>query len=77
MKTFPKFRKYTNNKSFFKIESDVNWSEIQIVGNKKMLHHFIAHQYPEKLFLQSLINFDGEGIKDSNETEFENLLLSL
>jgi len=74
MKTFPKFRKYTNNKSFFRIESELNWTEIQIVGSKKMLHHFYANQYPEKLFLQSLINFEMEGIQDSNKAEFENLL---
>jgi hypothetical protein len=74
MKSFPKFRKYANNKSFFKIESDLEWTEIQLMGSKKLIHHFYAHQYPEKLFLHSLINFEMNGVVDSNETEFEHLI---
>ena len=32
---FPVYRKYKNNKHFFKVISKNNFEEIQIIGNKK------------------------------------------
>lgn len=56
MSTFPLYRKYTNNATYFEILSDNEFEEIQKVGAKFLLHRIKAIQYPEKLRIQDMIN---------------------
>jgi len=46
--TYPQYRKYSNNKSFFKIISPEIFEEIQVLGKKKRLHKFEAKILPQK-----------------------------
>ena len=57
--SFPQYRKYKNEKSFFKISSLTEWEEIQLVGTKKILHHFTVKIMPDRNFMNDML-FDYE-----------------
>lgn len=60
--TFPVYRKYKNNKHFFKIVSRNYFEEIQVIGNRAMLHKIEARQLPEMNQVYDLVyNFAGFG----------------
>lgn len=52
---FPVYRKYKNNKSYFKILDHRNFEELQIVGSKVMLNKIKAISFPEINFIHDLI----------------------
>jgi hypothetical protein len=52
---FPVYRKYKNNKSYFKIIAPNLFEEIQLIGNKKIVKQIEAKQFPEKVFIHDLI----------------------
>ena len=51
---YPQFRKYKNNKSFFKITSEKEWEEIQIIGSKFILNQFTVKIMPDRNFIQDM-----------------------
>ena len=53
---FPYYRKLSNNKSFYRINDDKNFEEIQIIGSSKRYYKHFAEQYPEMLRIQDMIN---------------------
>lgn len=53
---FPIFRKLSNNKRFYKINSDDSFDELQVLGNKVFMLTIKAHQYLEKILIQDMIN---------------------
>ncbi len=69
--TYPQYRKYPNEKSFFKIISPTQFEEIQILGNKTTLHYFDAKILPDKNFVYDLtFNFSDHWIEcDAQEYE--------
>lgn len=69
---FPIYRKYINNKSFFIIHSENNWTEYKLVGRKYEKYDFAAVQFPEKLLIKDLIQ-KVDGIIESSEFEISNL----
>ena len=52
--SYPQYRKYNNNKSFFKIFSPTKFDEIQIFGNKITIHHFEAKILPDRNYIYDL-----------------------
>lgn len=52
---FPQYRRYKNGLSYFKILSLTEFEEIKVIGKKHMLQHVVAHQYPEKVFINDLL----------------------
>ncbi len=52
---FPIYRKYSNNKSFFKILNEIEFEELKFIGQTIELYKVKALQYPEKLFINDLI----------------------
>lgn len=71
---FPIYRKYTNGKNLFKIESERSFYQIQIIGSKVFTQFIEAKQYPEIIFISALIDMTDSHIVESNETEFEELI---
>lgn len=71
---FPIYRKYTNGKNLFKIESERSFYQIQIIGSKVFTQFIEAKQYPEIIFISTLIDMTDSHIVESNETEFEALI---
>jgi hypothetical protein len=67
---FPVYRKYKNNKSFFKILGPGLFEEIQFVGTKKFVKRVEARLYPEKMFVQDLIHDFGERALEISENEY-------
>ncbi len=52
---FPVFRKYRNDRSYFKIINPMLLEEIQIVGKQRVIHRLVANLYPDKLFIRDLL----------------------
>ena len=71
---FPQYRKYTNERSYFKILSSTELIEIQKVGKKLFKLPLFAKQFPEKQFIASLLVDDNEFITTCSACEFEVLI---
>jgi hypothetical protein len=68
---FPQYRKYNNNKSFFKIISEREFIEHKVIGKYYEHIHIIAKQYPEMVFIQDLLTLERPDFLVSDEEEFE------
>lgn len=56
---YPIYRKYKNNKSYFKIISKEEFEEIQVLGNTYTLYHFKAKILPDRNLIEDLsINYE-------------------
>ena len=53
---FPVFRKYSNNKNYFKIINLNEFIEISVIGKQVILKKHETKIYPDKLFIADLIN---------------------
>jgi hypothetical protein len=72
--TYPQFRKYHNNKAYFKIISSTEWEEIQIIGSKHILHQFIVKIMPDRNYIYDM-TFDYEkNWEKIEEEEYETKL---
>ena len=72
--SFPVYRKLSNFKQYYKINSSGEFEEIQLVKSKK--NHFIhrAEKYPEKLKIMDMIALKTPYL-ESNEDEWIELKL--
>lgn len=53
---FPIFRKYVGIDVWFKIDSLTKFTEIKMIGRKKIISDITATIYPEKQFINDMIN---------------------
>jgi hypothetical protein len=67
---FPVYRKYKNNKSYFKIIQPKLFEEIQLIGSKKIIKEVEAKQFPEMLFINDLILNYSEMADEISEEEY-------
>ncbi|CAG0989196.1 MAG: hypothetical protein HND27_03030 [Bacteroidetes bacterium] len=72
MASFPQYRKYKNNKSYFKILSEQEFYEIQLQRNQKNIYHVKVKILPDRNYLQDMLhNYTEYWDKcDKNEIEF-------
>lgn len=63
---FPVYRKYKNNKSYFKISDKENFQEIKVIGSRYFVSNIKAKLYPEKMFILSLLSVE-EAVADPIE----------
>jgi len=71
---FPQYRKLSNQKSFYRIESSVKFTEVQIMGSKRFVHSVEARQYPEKLRIMDMLNCEPPfELSDRNEFDSMNV----
>ena len=69
--TYPQYRKYKNNKSYFKVISSEIFEEIQVLGSKKTIHTFEAKILPDRNYIFDLtFNYQNHWII-CNESEYE------
>ena len=73
---FPIYRKYPNNRSFFKINSWTEFDEIQFVGSRGVLSMVEASAYPEKLRIKDMLELCGGYWLESDSGEFEQARMS-
>ena len=71
---FPQYRKLSNEKVFYKINSDREFVEIQRMGSKAFLYKFTATQYPEMLKIQDMLSLLDGIYVPSEKDEFEKLI---
>ena len=72
MKTiYPQFRKYPNNKAYFKILSDKEWEEVQIIGNKHIFNPFIVKIMPDRNYLFDMTFHYNDNWEVIEEMEYE------
>lgn len=67
---FPVYRKYKNNKSYFKIIQPDKFEEIQLIGSKKTIKLIEAKQYPEMVFIRDLVFNYSEMALEITENEY-------
>lgn len=52
---FPLYRKYANEKSYFKINSTTDLLELKLIGQAWMKYSINATQYPEIVMIRDLM----------------------
>jgi len=70
---FPVYRKYKNNKSYFKIIHSRLFEEIQIIGSKKVIKQTEAKLFPEVLFVQDLLKNYSEMADQISESDYQKI----
>ncbi len=68
---YPQYRKYLNDRSFFKIISPTEWEEIQIIGSKHVLTGFKVNIMPDRNFLHDMTFDYKENWLEIDELEYE------
>jgi hypothetical protein len=53
---FPQYRKLNNGKAYYKIVSENEFEELQIMGSKVFYHKFKVEQYPDLLRIKDMID---------------------
>lgn len=71
---FPQYRKYKNNKHFFKILSQEAFEEISFIGSKMIVHTTIAKILPDRNFIDDLLNDLGNTAEVITEDEYQKQL---
>lgn len=71
---FPLYRKYKNNKNYFKITSENEFEELSIIGTKLIIKKHQAKILPDRNFIFDLIENSDTLFLDSSEEEYNNLL---
>ncbi|MBD79942.1 MAG: hypothetical protein CL840_13600 [Crocinitomicaceae bacterium] len=70
---FPVYRKYFSGLSYYKINSNNEFEELQLVGSEIHIHAVKAHQYPEKLRIQDMIKCKDDIWSEMSKEEFEEI----
>lgn len=68
---FPTYRKYKNNKHFFKIINESEFEEISFIGSKAMVVKHMAKILPDRNFISDLLNDIGKTCEISTKEEYE------
>lgn len=66
---FPQYRKLSNNQSFYIIETERKFIEIQLIGNHHIVHTIIAEQYPEILRIKEMLSMQLPNVLQSSKEE--------
>jgi hypothetical protein len=73
---FPVYRKYKNNRSYFKIINPLEFEEIQVIGSNRLVKRTEARQFPEKNFIHDLVyNFSGMA-EEIGEEEYHRIMIN-
>lgn len=71
---FPVYRKYKNNKKFFKIINENEFEEISFIGKKVIVIKHLAKILPDRNFISDLLHDVGNTSELSNQKEYESYL---
>lgn len=71
---FPQYRKYKNNKHFFKIISHAEFDEIHFIGTKVIVTKHHAKILPDRNLIQDLLHDVGKTCELSSEEEYKQYL---
>lgn len=68
---FPTYRKYKNNKNFFKIINENEFEEISFIGSKVVVTKHLAKILPDRNLIADLLhdnNFSNQSTKEEYES---------
>jgi hypothetical protein len=68
---FPIYRKYPNNRSFFKIISLERFEELTLMGSKVVRHNIVAKIHPDRVLIVDMLEMLDRMWLESNAAEFE------
>lgn len=69
--SYPQYRKYPHNRSYFKVISSNEWEEIQVMGNKCSIHQFKATILPDRNYIYDLTFDYTNNWLEITESEYE------
>ena len=67
---FPLYRKYSNGKSYFRVNSESHFTEVMFVGKRKEVYEFKAKIFPDVMLLKDMIAMENGAYEESSEAEF-------
>jgi hypothetical protein len=70
---YPLFRKRSDDKTYYKVISELEFEELKIFGKKYTILQIIVIKYPEKLYISELINAHGS-IECLNEQQYSEII---
>jgi hypothetical protein len=68
---FPLYRKYINNRSYFKIVDNDHFVELKLTGSMVEKHLFEAKILPDRNFIQDMISLQGGHWEAIGEAEYD------
>tara|TARA_R110002050_G_scaffold109799_1_gene221334 strand:- start:62373 stop:62627 length:255 start_codon:yes stop_codon:yes gene_type:complete len=68
--TYPIYRKYEGNRSYFRINSENSFTEIQLMGESLFLHEIEAKILPDFQLIADMVNLHNNHWVASNQDEF-------
>ena len=71
MLMFPKYRKYANEKTFYKVESEKRMLEISLLGSKYREQIIEAKILPDRNFIADVIMNEGGFLIEISAEEFD------
>lgn len=74
---FPQYRKYKNNKHFFKIISHTEFDEIHFIGTKTIITKHHAKILPDRNLIQDLLHDVGKTCELSSQEEYHSYLIKI
>jgi hypothetical protein len=73
-RSFPLYRKYPNNKSYFKVLTELHFIELQIIGKYFRMEEFVAKIMPDRYLVSDMIDLSQGFWVSSSEEEYEAVL---
>jgi hypothetical protein len=70
---YPIYRKYSNNKSYFKVLDESHFEEIQILGSRYLLYSFEAKILPDRNLMHDMVEMSGGGWEEIDAKTYEEL----
>lgn len=74
--SFPLYRKYPHERTFFKITSAETFEQLDIIGDAFHIHQFTAQVYPDRVLILDMIEKKDGYWLDSHAAEYEEKLAS-
>lgn len=71
---YPQYRKLSNDKSYYKIESNTRMLELQSIGSQWNLFELTATILPERNLIVDLIEANEAGYQQISEDDFLNVM---
>lgn len=71
---FPQFRKLSNDKSWFRIDSESTMTEIQLIGRSYIIHKLEAKILPERNLISDVLAMEGDRWQKVSSEEYERFL---
>lgn len=69
---FPVYRKYPHNKTFFRINSENDFEELNLIGKAYTLRHFTVKIFSDRVFIKDMLENTQRYWIEISEEEYEN-----